>query len=79
MVKTPESSSDFVALFTYWNSRDPNTGIISGAPVTQSVYIDDVVITTELPDTTDSFGNAFIGTGNLVLKPRPNPPIIALN
>ena len=64
MVKTPESSSDFVALFTYWNSWDPGTGIISGAPVTQSVYIDDVVITTELPDTTDSFGNSFIGTEN---------------
>ncbi len=59
------SISDFIYIWTYWNG---------GAPKTQTAYIDNVTITSDPPGNTDSNGNLFIGTGNVVIKARPNPP-----
>lgn len=39
-------------LFTYWNGN---------APKTQSLYVDDVIITTDRPSNRDAKGNPFIG------------------
>lgn len=41
-------------IFTYWNG---------GAPQTQSMYVDDVIITTDTPNATDAAGNPYIGVG----------------
>ena len=49
------SQSDFIYLFTYWNNN---------APATQSLYIDDAIVTNERPNNTDAAGNPFIGVGN---------------
>lgn len=54
--KTLTSDSDYsprALLFTYWNG---------GAPKTQSMYVDNITITTDTPTGTDSFGNAMIST-----------------
>ncbi len=51
-LKTPSSWSDRSHIFTYWNG---------GAPKTQSMYIDDVLITNERPGCQDSNGNYMIG------------------
>lgn len=60
-----DSVSDFIYIWTYWNG---------GAPKTQTAYIDDVVITNEIPSNTDTSGNSFIGTGNAKFTARPKPP-----
>ena len=52
-------------IFTYWNK---------GSPATQEMYVDDVVITTDVPSARDSNGNPFIGVGNFVSVAPPNPP-----
>ena len=46
------------------------------SPVTQSVWIDDVIITNEQPNGTDSKGNPFIGVGDIVSVAPPDAPII---
>lgn len=46
-------------LFTYWNG---------GAPKTQSMYVDEITLTTESPHSSDTYGNQLIG-GSI-----PNPP-----
>ena len=51
------SHSNLFFLFGYFNS---NWG---GSPQTQSLWIDDVVITNQRPSNMDSHGNSFIGTG----------------
>ena len=62
-----------VYIFTYWNG---------GSPQTQTMYIDDLVITNEKPSNRDSHGNAYIGVGDFssngvgdFLSP-PQPPSI---
>jgi len=50
----------------YWNG---------GAPQTQSMYLDDLIITTDTPSARDAAGNAMIGPGdNFVATRTPNPP-----
>ncbi|TCI85145.1 hypothetical protein [Tenacibaculum sp. M341] len=39
-------------IFTYWNG---------GAPKTQSLWVDDVVLTSDIPNKKDAKGNSFIG------------------
>jgi hypothetical protein len=59
---------DSALLFTYWNGN---------APKTQSLYVDDVVITNDTPASRDSLGNPFIGMGAAgpsVPTKQPNPP-----
>jgi hypothetical protein len=48
LVSTTDHSDSFY-LFTYWNGN---------APVTQSVYVDDVIVTSDTPTGKDSAGNA---------------------
>lgn len=52
------ASADAVAnatyIFTYWNGA---------APQTQTMYLDDVVMQTDMPSGRDAAGNPFIGTG----------------
>lgn len=50
-------------LFTYWNGN---------GPATQSLYVDDVIITTDTPARRDAAGNAFIG--GAVPQADPTPP-----
>jgi len=55
---------DRVHLFTYWNG---------GAPQTQKMWVDDIVLTTDTPLKKDAQGNAFVG-----LDPSTNyaaPPV----
>jgi MYXO-CTERM domain-containing protein len=51
-LRTANSKSDFIYMYTYWNN---------GAPKTQTSYVDSVVITTDTPGQKDSQGNPFIG------------------
>ena len=48
------------------------------SPVKQSIYLDDIYITNERPNNTDSNGNPYIGVGdvgNVKAVANPNPPI----
>lgn len=44
------------------------------SPVTQSTFIDDVILTNERPTNTDSNGNPFIGVGDVDFLAPPNAP-----
>ena len=57
---TADAYSDRTHLFTYWNG---------GSPATQSLYIDDVVLTSDTPSAKDALGNPYIGVGT----PQPSP------
>jgi len=46
------SFADFFYLFTYWNGN---------APATQSLHVDDVIVTSQIPSNTDANGYPFIG------------------
>jgi hypothetical protein len=50
-------------LFTYWNGN---------APATQSLFVDDIVITSDTPSNRDAQGNPFIG--GATTGPVPLPP-----
>jgi len=63
-LKNVDSYSDAFFLFTYWNGN---------APATQSLYVDDIVMTSETPAARDAAGNPFIG-GKLTLAITPSPP-----
>ena len=66
ILQTPTSIADFTYLFTYWNATSPKEN---------TVWVDDVVITNERPNNTDSFGNPFIGVvGDVSFTAPPNPP-----
>jgi hypothetical protein len=54
-------------LFTYWNG---------GAPQTQSMWVDDLVITSETPATKDAKGNPFIGMGSPQFVAPPAAPVL---
>lgn len=60
---TSSAYSDRTHLFTYWNG---------GAPLTQSMYVDDVTLTTDTPSGRDAAGNPYIGMG--VQQKIPAPP-----
>src|SRR5690625_7783165 len=51
--------SDRALLFTYWNG---------GAPKDQHMYVDEITITTDIPDNVDEQGNPYLGG---LLKRRP--------
>jgi len=53
-INEPEHEIVGVRFFTYWNG---------GAPRTQHLYFDDLVITNERPAATDAEGHPFIGLG----------------
>ena len=58
---------DQTNLFTYWNG---------GAPATQSMYVDDLLLTTDTPSAEDAAGHPYIGVGGAGTKSTmvPNPP-----
>jgi hypothetical protein len=51
---TSDGYSNQTNLFTYWNG---------GAPQTQSMYVDDLVLTTDTPAAKDAAGHPYIGVG----------------
>lgn len=51
---------NFVAHITYWNNKLPN-GTFSGAPQTQSCWIDNVKMQESIPSGRDAAGNPMIG------------------
>jgi hypothetical protein len=59
----PDGYARAVYIGTYWNG---------GAPQTQHMYIDDLVITNERPPNRDTYGNPFVGVDGM--KAPPNPP-----
>jgi len=67
--------ADSFYLFTYWNNPSNPTG----APKTQSMHIDDLVITTDQPLNKDSFGNSVIGMSGFVPAPLQALPSSPLN
>jgi len=64
-LRSASSVSDSFYLFTYWNGN---------APATQSLYVDDIILTSERPANRDAKGNPFIGGSTVVTEIRPNPP-----
>lgn len=58
-----DSYIDRFQLFTWWSN--------DGAEKSQKVFIDDLVITTEIPPNRDLLGNPMIGTND---PPAPSPP-----
>jgi hypothetical protein len=63
------SESEAAYLFTYWNGN---------APQTQTMYVDDLVVTNETPVTKDSSGNRYIGMGAVASTSAPestSPPM----
>jgi hypothetical protein len=65
---TLKSATDYspsLYIYTYWNGA---------APKTQSSYIDDVVITSVRPSTSDSLGNPLIGMGGFAPSAAVSPP-----
>jgi hypothetical protein len=69
-LKNMDSISQRTLLFTYWNG---------GAPKTQSMWVDDVVLTTRRPAAKDQYGNAFVGTGQESIAKLPEPPILEVH
>lgn len=67
-LETASSYSDTFLLFTYWNG---------GSPKTQHLYIDDLIVTNELPPNTDSSGNPRIGQGEAASLSPPSAIIDA--
>ncbi|MFT5548317.1 MAG: hypothetical protein ACI9CO_000231 [Candidatus Azotimanducaceae bacterium] len=65
-LKTPESYINSLYFFTYWDNE--------GADKTQTLWVDDLVITSDRPSEVDANGNPFIGMGELHTFPRPLPP-----
>jgi len=57
---------DQTNLFTYWNG---------GAPATQSMYVDDLVLTTDTPSAKDAAGNSYIGVGSGANTGTPPPAV----
>lgn len=73
-LRSSNSKSDFLYLWTYWNN---------GAPKSQSAYIDDVIVTNEKPSGIDAQGNPFVGLGKVSNNNKPNntisppkPPVV---
>lgn len=65
-LKTSTSYVKYFSLFTWFGNE--------GAPKTQSVFLDDFVLTTDTPEATDGAGNHYIGLGEPATITSPNPP-----
>ena len=61
-----DAYADRTHLFTYWNG---------GAPQTQKMYVDDIVLTSDTPAAKDAAGNPFVGVGSGQEKPQQAPPM----
>lgn len=61
-LKTSTGYSPLMRIFTYWNG---------GSPATQSMYVDDLTVTTDKPGNRDASGNAYLGMGAYVAPPSP--------
>lgn len=68
-LKTAKSYADSFLIFTYWNANSPKT---------QHMYVDDLVITNQVPDVLDSKGNPRIGTGAVSVSSPPVSPLATL-
>lgn len=67
-LQTAKSYVESLYFFTYYGNET--------SPKDQSIYVDDLLITTEKPLTFDSHGNRFLGVGKPSTRPSPsNPPI----
>lgn len=64
-LRTPTSVSNKIFLYGYWNE---------GAPQTQTSYVDDIVITNEVPGRKDANGNSYIGVGASIYIAPPKAP-----
>jgi len=64
-MKKSQGYADLMYIFGYWNG---------GSPQTQKMYVDDLIITSDVPGNKDSAGNPFIGVGNFTAIAPPNPP-----
>ena len=60
---SPDSVVNTIRFFTYWNDA---------VSVTQNAYIDNIIITNELPAQQDTEGNPMIGPENGLILPKPN-------
>jgi len=60
-----QTFAESLFLFTYWNAN---------APATQSLYVDDVIVTSDTPSNRDAAGNPFIGAPVVSTKAPPMPP-----
>ena len=70
-LKDDAAYSPRTLLFTYWNG---------GAPQTQSMWVDDIVLTTEQPASLDSEGNPYIGKSSIDSESSPvAPPNFSVN
>lgn len=68
-------TSDRAHLFTYWNG---------GAPKTQHMYVDDIVVTSDTPANRDANGNPMVGTSTSSgsgsgSTSRPAPPVLIVD
>lgn len=61
-LKTAESFVDALYFFTYWDNK--------GAHKTQSLFVDDFFLTTDIPQDRDEYGNAMIGLGEGFTQPK---------
>lgn len=66
-MRTSASRADEIFIFTYWNG---------GAPKDQYAFIDEIIVTTDIPGNKDSEGNNYIGTGDVTILAAPKPPTI---
>jgi len=64
-LKTETTYSGDTLIFTYWNG---------GAPATQEMYVDDIVLTSDKPAGRDDNGNPYIGMGEAEIIAAPLPP-----
>lgn len=62
-LKSSTSTADFAYLWSYWAFQADATN-----------YMDDVIITNEIPGNKDAHGNQFIGVGNATFLSPPRPP-----
>ena len=78
---TSLDSGGFTKGVSLWGHYS-NAANQAGSPVDQSVWVDDIVVTNERPNNTDSKGNPFIGvgdvksSGNVYIVAPPNPPTV---
>lgn len=64
-MKDSTSVSNNAYLYAWWNN---------GAPKTQTSYVDDIVITSEIPGRKDAHGNSYIGVGASIYIAPPKAP-----
>jgi len=70
-LKNANAFANAAYIFTYWNG---------GAPQTQTMYIDDVVLQTDTPAARDAQGNPYIGVGaQNPAQAAPKPPVLRVN